>query len=696
MSAGFYLGANNPYSRPIWFKGSCAPKGLNPAFAMLDGDANPAHIIYDCLLTEMKVGAALIDTASFEAGGETHFNEGFHLTILWTAQAPVENFIAEILDHVQATIFVHPRTGLITYKPLRADFDIEDLRTIDPSNARLTNFQRKLWGETANEVVVTWTNPVNEQEETVVAHDLANNAMQGGTVSASRNFYAIRKRSLADFVAQRELRMLSEPIATAEAEVDRSLWDALPGEVFKVTWPEKGIDQVVMRAGSVDYGKPGESTIKIGLLEDIYSLEAASYLSSQATEWVDPSYDPAALDRVLIQTAPAFMAASLLSLSTPDQIDYPEVVTLVLAAPGTSDDQSFELIGREAQTNGVLVYTSFGARQFGGASQLLVALIAEAESVVAAFDDATGAAPQAGQFLFIGEGGDEDVEIALVHTVDEDLGWTLKRGALDTVPRAWPIGTRVWRVPAASDVADVTLRSDGEDVEYRLLTRTSRGLLAFEYATPETMTLTGRPHLPNRPADVTVGGVAFGTLNAAGLSSIPVSWANRNRLTETSQVVAWDEGSVAPEVGQATSIVVMATDRTVITTITGLTGTTYSLDLAAFDGEASGRIRVTATRDGFESVQAHEVAVTGIPGHIKLAGTISGSAALLGDVFIDSAFTGTISGGGSLLGALDVRVELSGTIFGGGGPTGDLTMGTILSGTITSTGATAADLTITP
>lgn len=639
---GFYWGANNPYLRTIWVRVRRAPKGLNPSIAMIGNDANPAHIIFECMTNrDWGMGASLgiFDIPSFENSAQTLFDEAFGLSIIWTRSTTIEAFITEVIDHVHGTLFVDPRTGLMTFKLLREDFDYDSLRIITPDNAKLTNFQRKTWGETSNELVVTWTNPANEQEETVAAQDLANISMQGGVISNGRNYYGIRNKDLAARVAERDLRASSMPLATCDVELDRTLWDIVPGEVVKLQWPEKGIAELIVRIGVINYGKPGASVLKTTVYEDVFSLPAAQYLEPPDTEWVDPGEDPAPLENTLILTAPAFITATALALASPLDIVYPEVITLVLGAPDSPDDQAFELIGQITQSNGDLIYDSFGTRDFVGSALLADNIPAEIETVITTFDLPTGGSPLVSSYLVIGSGDDETTEIALVKEVTE-TGWVLSRGVLDTIPRAWPSGTRVWTLAPDKVFVDTTRRSEGETPEYRFLTQTSRGLLLFEDADAETAALTGRPHLPNRPANTKIGTTGFGTFNATGLTTLPLTWENRNRLLETSQVLAWDGGSVTPEAGQTTTITTLTLGGAVISTIDGLTGTSHSLPISTFGGAGNARVRFTSKRDGFESLQGHEILVTGITitnlglsgesGELLLSGDSSGDTLSIG------------------------------------------------------------------
>lgn len=194
---------------------------------MIGDNANPSHMIYESLTsTDWGMGSPSsgINVTSFQNAATTLFNEGFGLSMMWTRQTEIENFVNEILDHIQAMVFVNPADGLITIKLLRDDYDPQTVREINPDNAKLGTYERKMWGETTNEIVVTWTNPENEQEETLTLQDISNVSIQGAPAQASRNYYGVRTKELAERLAARDLRQTAYPLAIAEAKLDRRWW----------------------------------------------------------------------------------------------------------------------------------------------------------------------------------------------------------------------------------------------------------------------------------------------------------------------------------------------------------------------------------------------------------------------------------------------------------------------------------------
>jgi Putative phage tail protein len=574
-------------------------------------DANPAHMIYECLTNVdwgMGAPSTIIDVVSFEQAGQALYDEGLGLSMIWTRQSTIESFVSEIIDHIQATVFVNPRTGLLTLKLLRADYDEDELRVVDADNAILKSYQRKVWGEVVNEIVVTWTNPESEADETVSLHDLGSIVSQGGIVSDSRNYYGVRKVSLAMQLAARDLRSSSSPFAICEVELNRSAWNLLPGEVVKFNWPEYGVTNMVMRVGAIDYGKPGEPNIKATLTEDIFGLDSAEYTDPPSTAWEDQDRAPEPLVHYKILTVPAYMVQNYGQLLT--NYSYPEVVAAIF---GTGEDVvSFDVYGPMIQPDGTTANKVLTTNTALGYGVLRDALPIGASSTGVGFQARVGTVrPDTNVFVFIGgdDTGDADMEVALI-TGSDDTGYTLARGVLDTIPRNWPDATPVWFMNLSSSITDMKVRSDGETLEVKLLTRTFKGVLRPSETAWVSGTLTGRPHFPLRPANVKVNSVGFATeVDCRGLTTIPVSWSNRNRTMENSQIVRWDEATVTPEDGQTTTVTVMSSDRTVLATYSDLTGTSHSVPASDFGSNQRGIISVSSSRDGLDSLQAYELAV---------------------------------------------------------------------------------------
>lgn len=571
-------------------------------------DANPAGIIYECLVNQswgMGETPTLVDENSFNAAAVVLFNEGFGLSLLWTRETTIEAFVGEILDHIQAALYIDPETGKFTLKLFRDDYDIATLPHITPDNAVLDNFQRKLWGETVNEISVTWTNPVNEQEETVTQQDLGNIVTQQATVADSRNYYAVRNAPLAQRLAIRDVRQSSAPLASADALLDRSSWNLRPGSVARLTWPEYELENLIVRVMNIDYGKVGAPSIVANLLEDIFSLERAAAPTPAESGAVDPSRAPTPMNHVRVITAPAYFTSRRLPAADVETIQYPEVLAAVLGASTNSDAVYYEMVGQTVTPNGTTVAQEKGTKGLLGYAALPVPLNAEAVTTIATFGAiSNGVAPTVSGFVFIGDKTETVMEIALIESRGEN-GWVLQRGVLDTVPRKWPSGTALWFYDVRVDFFDQDNHSELEAVAYKLLTVTSRGKLSPAASPVYGATLSARPHLPTRPANVMVAGVAFGPVNLVGSSPsvVPVTWSTRNRTMEDGSVVTWTEAPITPEAGQTTKIKVVSPAGAVLATHSALAGNSFDIPIASFGSNFEADVLVSSARDGLESLQ---------------------------------------------------------------------------------------------
>lgn len=593
-------------------------------------DANPAHMIYEVLTDRdwgMGAPPSSIDLASFMYAAELFHTERFGLSIMWSQQSDIQSYVSEILDHVQANLFIDPRSGLWTLVPLRGDYDPDTLPVLNPSNCKATNRQRKGLGETVNEIVVSWTNPNNEKEETITFQDLGSIAANDGEIiSASRNYYGIRNAKLASAVGQRDLRSASYPMFGCDIVAHRSMSFLRPGSVAKLDWPEDGIVGMIVRVGKVDYGRPGEGSVKFPVTEDVFALDVATYTGTQTGEWVSPETPPTPMTSTAALTIPLpLLLRSGVPLSDISDEDYPSVFNGVLSDHETAAVEYFELQGPLIRPNGDPYIGLLGNVLPTASAPLTQALVAEPFTVLTGFQIAEIASPgtvEVGDFIYLTSGSNDETSEVLMLDSFDGSDWTVARGMFDTIPRAWPIGTRAWFLGDDVAARDPAVQTAGVPIPYRLLTRTSGGTLPLGSAPVFTFTASERPYLPFRPANVTFTPSGGGTplspelpadpgavvplqyLLADKPTSISVAFATRNRLSEDIVAPKWDAATVTPETGQTTTIRLRDLDTDmVLTTLSGLTSSPQVLSLAAITGLGRFAVEVLSVRDGFESLQ---------------------------------------------------------------------------------------------
>ena len=654
---GLYVGANMPSVPPIWARFIRTPKGLDVGPIMnVDFDrvdANPAAIIYECLINKswgMGGSTAQIDAASFSQAAETLAQENFGLSMIWTKQSSVESFISEILDHIQAVFYFNPRTGKATLKLLRDDYDPNNLRALTPSNCKLSTFRRAMWGETINEINITWTNPENEEEETITYQDLSNIAMQGQVVSETRNYYGIRSPTLASEIGARDIVSAAMPLASAKVRANRQFWDILPGEVVELDFPLKGIHRIPMRVMNVDYGEYDNSEIEIELLEDIFGMPHAEYIDPPTTEWVPPVETP--LDENIHHPV-YWVAVPYAFVSEVDFGEYPETMVAGLMVEDRDkipDLMGYRLNGQSALPNGTSTWTSHGNKTLTPAAMLDGQLDAAAISEIVWPSDADEV-PEIGDVLMFGEivphpsgasgfewedpeTGEWELldfemfkerreELCLVDAkVGEDGDgnpiFRIWRGILDTTPKTWGSGKAIYLLSRGLNVIDPVPQPAYSDINYRVQLRTQTGLQSIENGENFVTRHPPRPHLPLRPANCKVDGVSFGedktqlTNYGPRKATIDLSWARRNRLMEDRIFRRWDDVDVSPEIDQTTVIFAIGSrgNRQVIQ---GLTGTSHSIDVWLTGQDEKWTFRFFSMRDGLLSLQGHELEINLYP-----------------------------------------------------------------------------------
>lgn len=580
-------------------------------------DANPANIIYECVTdTDWGLGwpVGSVDVASFQHAARVLYGERFGLSLIWAQSDTVEAFANDILDCIKGSLFTNPRNGKLTLRLIRDDYKVSDLRSLNPDNAKLTNFSRKSWGETVNEVKVTWTNPANESAETVYVQDLGNIAMQGAVISDAKNYHGVRRADLAQQLANRDLRQSSAALCSCEATVDRSYWDITPFDCVELTWPDYDLDAIVMRVVNVNYGATGSSAIKLSLVEDVFSLPEVTFVAPPPGEWVNPDTPPERLTDGRIFPAPAYMAAQAgLDIGN---TAYPMASAgLLVGHPGGASLLDYVYEAEEPTPNGGKEWAPVGEPQdFMGVAKLPEGLTREAFSTVE-LSHVNGQAVEANSFLLIGSvsAPARELELALVTAVDEDTGVaTLLRGALDTVPKEWPADTPVWIGSVDEFIPIQDEYVTGQTVVFRVGDESTGEYVTF------SDTVLSRMTRPLRPANVKINGQGFSADDILATSTLNITWSHRNRTMEDVTVLPWTGSSVTPEAGtiyrvsaDAYSISGTLLEADWLNVSVGLVDT-YSVDLAGLEmpsGTAQLRFRVIATRDEEDSWQDFEITV---------------------------------------------------------------------------------------
>jgi hypothetical protein len=212
-----------------------------------------------------------------------------------------------------------------------------------------------------------------------------------------------------------------------------------------------------------------------------------------------------------------------------------------------------------------------------------------------------------GDYAYLVDAAGAPREAVAILAFDATAGTVdLARGVLDTTPQMHPVGTRLVGVGEWL-AAETVERAPGESVFVAAVPRTASAegdaVLAANGA---PIVLAGRQARPYPPGRIRLNGQREPVVVAGDLT---ITWAHRDRTLQTAYLVRQDEGDIGPEPGTTYTVRIRDRDGTLVRSETGLTGNTWTWDLAsaALDAGVAGdrvTVEIEAEREGLSSWQA--------------------------------------------------------------------------------------------
>lgn len=616
----FRWSAMNPYFKPFKALLGRYWKGWYPTKARIGDQANAAHIIVESINnSEWGMGYPLadLDLVKCQDVADTLYDEGFGLGLIWRQQTSIQEFLNLVLQHINAVINTDRTTGKLFPRLIRNDYDVETLLELNPSNSMLESYSRPTFGETVNEITLKFTTPEGTTDA-VTVHDLASiTSNQSQIVNQTIELPGIQDAALAARIAQRELDSRSKPICKLSIITNRIAFNLYEGEVFKFSWPEHGIEQMICRVVDVDLGSLQNNVITIEAIEDVFGLPLASYVNPQPGGWIDPTSQPIASPLRYITETPYYDLARGLSEADLATVDPTDCFVDVFAKEPSRDALDYNLW----TASGSADVEQRGTGSHSPVATLTVAAIKEESSVLTLSDitDIIASLSSENEYVVI---NGEYSRITDYNATANTL--TVDRGVLDTVPKDHAIGSNVF-------LGDDNIGRDrisyvsAETVKVRVQTKTSQGVLDITVAPQDTYTFLGRQYRPYPPGQFRVNTLAY-PANIDGV--LTVTYATRNRLTQLADMVAQGFGSITPEVG-TTHRLRIYNGLTLVRTYSGVVTTTitYATDDAVADGcLAMPRLVLDSQRDGVDSWQPHDLTVTRYGLGFQLGNRLGGTA----------------------------------------------------------------------
>lgn len=509
-------------------------------------DMNPAHIIRECLTNrDWGLGYASVEIGGcFTPAADTLYAEGFGLSLIWQQDSSIEEFIGSVLDHIDATLFIDRRTGLWQLKLIRADYVAANLPLFDESNVvDWGRLGRRAPSDLINSVTVRFTDAWSDEIGAVSVTDTARVQAMGEVIATTLDYPGIRYQSLAVRVAERDLRALSVPLLTGEIVVNREGANLGPGDVIRLRSERLGLDDVVMRISEIGQGDGRDNGIRLKLAEDVFALGATAIAGGRMPSGTGVAAPPRALARRMVVEAPYWLLVRELGHAEADRrlAEDPGAGALIAIGERPSAD---------ALAAELWVDPGTGPAEVGVVGFAPTALLAESLS-----DN-----PEARVIPVTGWRDIGEVSIGTLASIGDELvridgitpaAITVGRGCLDTVPRAHAAGTPVIFFDDSARITEEAWAA-GETLNIRLLPQTGRGTLAFALAPEDSVTFDRRAIRPLPPGRVQGNGSYTPDQDTLINDDLPLTWAHRDRLTQTSPVIIDHTAtSVSPEPGVA-------------------------------------------------------------------------------------------------------------------------------------------------
>ena len=566
----------SPYLKPTWFRVQSINNGWThgtwyPEKAIIDGgmidieeggqkkklqinDMNPAHILYKVMTNKdwgMGYNPHDLDEPSFKKAADTLYNERFGMSLLWDASKTIEDFNSDILDAIDGVIRVNVLSGKFELVLIRDDYNIDDLPVLDEDSVvEIKRFERAAWGDSANEIVLTYKDRM-EKDVVLTKQNLAAIEIQRGVISSAQTYKGIHTPHIAEMIASRELKLMSSSVAKVSLKVNRLHYLLQNGDVFVLSWDELGIKKMVCRVASIVKGEFDDGTIDIEAVEDIFGVSSSMFaVTEDGGEYKDPHIP---LTPVPVKDA-IVVEASYHDIQTAVEPVNLEAVTKLI-----DEGSAFTMTLVDKPSQATVRYDLYASK--AGQEYNLVAsdvyftpAFKLAHNVGIDFTEfqVDGIKNQPHEitndmYLLVGD------ECMGISSFNYDEGKvTVKRGILDTLPTYHSFGDTGYIISRASS-SDTNSYPVGGTLTYKAVSEGINSVTSINDAIELPATLVGRAARPTPVNSVFINNATYP--ETIGVKdTISLRWANRNRKTVTTSNVYWGSASIEAEEGQTVNV----------------------------------------------------------------------------------------------------------------------------------------------
>jgi len=501
-------------------------------------DANIMNVVFEAMTNTdwgQGIPAADIDSTSFTTVATTLFDEGNGFSMIVDREEDVGDLIRRLEQQADMVIFQNPFTGKWQAKLARDDYDIDLVPQLTVDNVKeVTSYTQSTWEDTKNQV----TTPFNQRNDSYkgsygFAQDGANIRVVGKKTPTEVRHPGVKDAALANALAWRALRTLSQPLIAMTAITDRSLFGVLPGDVLAFTDPDYNAVKLPVRVQAIDYGELLDGEIRMQLVQDVFRASAGSFGDPPGSGWDPPADDlvPFPSDEQLAIEAPRGLnlrdplttdpnVAKVFASARRQGVEVTYRLRERHATPPTAPSGAFTVFGQTFQFAfiGELQSQIDDADVYPRATPIVVVPAPDTQGDILNAFPVVNNIPELGtellSLIFVGDssGG----EFMLVTGASPNGGNVdldgVYRSILDTGQRVHASGTAVWLLFAGSGMGDDAF-VHGDTVDVKLTPRSTSDEVAEADAATIQVQLDSRSLRPYCPSEFDLNGTRLDKTN---------------------------------------------------------------------------------------------------------------------------------------------------------------------------------------
>lgn len=291
-----YVG-RTPVLREFKFQLERIPDNLGTSFALVNGnEANFAEVLYELYTDEsLGIGAppSTFDLDAWRGAAEILYDEGLGCTLVWDNSSTVGDVINHLRDTIDCMIYSSldgANAGKLTIKLIRDDYVVNDLIEVSPENASdVVKFTNRTVDDVPNEIKVSYTDiAAGYVKGEAVWQSLANRQL-GETRNTIETDYPVGNSVSASKLATRDGLATVLPLKDVQLKANRQTSRLGPGSVFKFSWSDYDVQQIILRVNNIVLENLDEPTVILECLEDRFSLGESAFGTVSTRTWVDPT-----------------------------------------------------------------------------------------------------------------------------------------------------------------------------------------------------------------------------------------------------------------------------------------------------------------------------------------------------------------------------------------------------------------------